>query len=418
MPGPTTQREFALEVAQKLREAGYESLWAGGCVRDELLGITPKDFDVATNATPDQIRDLFGHRRTLPIGAAFGVVTVLGPRTAGQIEVATFRTDASYSDGRHPDAVHFTTAEHDAERRDFTINGLFFDPIANCVIDYVDGQQDLQRKLIRAIGDARLRISEDKLRMLRAVRFAATFNFQIDDDTLTAIQEMASQISAVSAERIGVEIRRMLLDRNRSIALALLQDASLLQHILPEVSQLPEVYFAITEHALADHLSNPTLPLVLATLLALPYSLSSHGFSPLALCRKLRYTNKEGERVEWLLKNREKLQNAPTMPWPALQRLLTHDGTDELIALYGAIPGPHDPAFAFCRERLDWPADRLNPKPLLFGADLIAHGLAPGPEFSTLLEKARDAQLEGEIHTRDEALALIDRLRTGRKTLP
>src|SRR3954462_14353308 len=212
MPAPSRQRDFALEIAQKLRDAGFEALWAGGCVRDESLGLTPKDYDVATSATPDQIRDLFGRRRTLPIGASFGVITVLGPRHAGQIEVATFRTDAAYSDGRHPDSVTFTTAEHDAQRRDFTINGLFFDPISNEVVDYVNGQEDLKRRTIRAIGDPRLRLSEDKLRMLRAVRFAASFDFSIDLDTLQAIQKMAPEINTVSAERIGSEIRRMLID--------------------------------------------------------------------------------------------------------------------------------------------------------------------------------------------------------------
>ena len=205
MPDSSHQREFALEIAKRLRTAGFESLWAGGCVRDELLGIPPKDYDIATSATPDQIRDLFGRRRTLPIGAAFGVVTVLGPRTAGQIEVATFRTDAAYSDGRHPDSVSFTTAEHDAQRRDFTINGLFYDPIAETVVDYVGGQNDLNLRTIRAIGDPRLRIGEDKLRMLRAIRFAAAFDFTIDPATFAAIQQMAGEILTVSAERIGME---------------------------------------------------------------------------------------------------------------------------------------------------------------------------------------------------------------------
>src|SRR5262245_6661553 len=158
MPDPARQRAFALEIAQTLRTAGFEALWAGGCVRDKLLGITPKDYDVATSATPDEIRNLFGRRRTLPIGASFGVITVLGPRDAGQIEVATFRKDAAYSDGRHPDSVTFTDAEHDAQRRDFTINGLFFDPVAEKVVDYVGGQEDLKRGVIRAIGDPRQRL--------------------------------------------------------------------------------------------------------------------------------------------------------------------------------------------------------------------------------------------------------------------
>src|SRR3954463_2365869 len=157
MHDPARQRAFALEIAKKLRTAGFEALWAGGCVRDELLGLTPKDYDVATSAKPDQIRDLFGRRRTLPIGASFGVITVLGPRDAGQIEVATFRTDATYTDGRHPDSVTFTTAEHDAQRRDFTINGLFFDPVTEEIVDYVGGRDDLKLGVIRAIGDPRLR---------------------------------------------------------------------------------------------------------------------------------------------------------------------------------------------------------------------------------------------------------------------
>src|SRR6185295_1585440 len=243
MPDVTRQRAFALEIAQKLRAAGFEALWAGGCVRDELLGLTPKDYDVATSAKPEQIRDLFGRRRTLPIGASFGVITVLGPREAGQIEVATFRTDAAYSDGRHPDSVTFTTAEHDAQRRDFTINGLFYDPIAQQVVDYVGGQQDLKAKILRAIGDPRLRLSEDKLRMLRAVRFAAAFNFAIDPDTLTAIQDMAPEINTVSAERIGIEIRRMLIDPNRASALKLLREANLLVQVLPEVADLSDAEF-------------------------------------------------------------------------------------------------------------------------------------------------------------------------------
>ena len=417
MPDTARQREFALEVAKKLRGAGFESLWAGGCVRDQLLGITPKDYDVATNATPDQIRDLFGHRRTLAIGASFGVITVLGPRPAGQIEVATFRTDATYSDGRHPDAVHFTTAEHDAERRDFTINGLFYDPVADKVVDYVNGQRDLELRIIRAIGDPRLRITEDKLRMLRAVRFAAAFNFEIEPATLAAIQNMAAEITTVSAERIGAEIRRMLLDQNRARALTLLNESRLLPHVLPEVAALPQAAFNQTLHVAAA-LNNPTLPATLASLL---HSSTLH-LSRFALGRRLRYTNKEIDRTAWLLTNLPLLENAATLPWPRLQRLLTHEGAAELIALREAIAGPNDINLAFCRERLAWPPERLNPPPLLDGSDLIQHGLSPGPNFAALLEQTRDAQLNGEIHTREEALALvdqlIDRLLDPPKTLP
>jgi tRNA nucleotidyltransferase/poly(A) polymerase len=412
MPDPTSQREFALEIAQKLRAAGFESLWAGGCVRDQLLGITPKDYDVATNATPDQIRDLFGRRRTLPIGAAFGVVTVLGPRAAGQIEVATFRSDATYSDGRHPDSVQFTSAEHDAQRRDFTINGLFFDPVAEHVVDYVAGQQDLELKTIRAIGEARQRLTEDKLRMLRAVRFAAKFNFKIDADTFHAIQQMAADIHTVSPERIGMEIRRMLLDKNRHLALLLLEETKMLPQVLPEVASLPLGDYKEIGRVL-DALHEPTLALAMAALLS---GLTAIRARPVG--RRLRYTNKEIDRVEWLLNNVPIIANAANEKWPRVQRLLIHDGAAELVALHKAIAGRTDSALLFLRERLAWPLERLDPPQLLDGSDLIRHGLTPGPEFSALLEKVRDAQLEGEIQTRAEALALIDRLRAAPETLP
>jgi poly(A) polymerase len=401
MPDPARQRAFAIEIAQKLRSGGFEALWAGGCVRDQLLGLTPKDYDVATSATPDQIRDLFGHGRTLPIGAAFGVITVLGPRAAGQIEVATFRTDAAYSDGRHPDSVSFTTAEHDAQRRDFTINGLFFDPITNQVVDYVNGQEDLKRRTIRAIGDPRLRISEDKLRMLRAVRFAAAFNFEIDPETLRAIQDMAAQITTVSPERIGAELRRMLLDPSRATALELLRETTLLPHVLPALAKAPHEVIADLKRTLHG-LKEPTVATVFALLL--------NTESPKDFGRDLRFTNKEIDRATWLLTNCVFIAQAKQLPWPELQRILTHEGTPELLALFEAMKGPDNPALAYCRERLAWPAERLNPLPLVDGNDLIRHGLSPGPQFSALLEQVRDAQLNGEIHTRDDALALVDRL--------
>ena len=426
MPSPARQRAFALEVVQRLRAAGFQALWAGGCVRDELLGLVPKDYDVATSATPDQIRDLFGRRRTLEIGAAFGVVTVLGAPAAGQIEVATFRRDAAYSDSRHPDSVTFTDARHDAQRRDFTINGLFYDPIADQVVDYVGGQEDLAHRTIRAIGDPRWRLSEDKLRMLRAVRFAAVFDFQIEPTTLRAIQEMAAEVTTVSAERIGAEIRRMLIDANRAVALRLLRETRLLPQVLPEVAAFSSADFDETARVLAA-LHEPTLPLALAALLSrehgarsketddsLPAGSPAKRVGPTlparSVGRRLRYTNKEIDRTAWLLTHLDVAASAPQLPWPRVQRMLTHDAAAELLALHEATAGADDPALAFCRDRLAWPADRLNPPPLIDGADLIAHGLDPGPQFSALLEKIRDAQLNGEIATRDEALALVDRL--------
>jgi tRNA nucleotidyltransferase/poly(A) polymerase len=443
------QRAFALEIVQKLRAAGFEALWAGGCVRDELMGLVPKDYDVATSATPDEIRDLFGRRRTLAVGAAFGVVTVLGPRAAGQIEVATFRTDAAYSDGRHPDAVTFTDAEHDAQRRDFTINGLFFDPIAEKIVDYVGGEADIERRIVRAIGDARLRLHEDRLRMLRAVRFAATFNFEIEAQTFGAIQAMAAEITSVSPERIGMEIRRMLVGSNRPRALVLLRESGLLPHVLPEIAELSSAQFDETLRVLSA-LCEPSLPLALAALLsweqraesgepekkgqgrgaqsAEPQVLSTQyevpgtkseaslpaprSPLPAQLGRRLRFTNKEIERSAWLLANLKDASHAPQLPWPRVQRILTHEGAAELVALHEAVAGSADAALAFCRERLAWPPERLNPPPLIDGAALIEHGLAPGPSFAQLLEQVRDAQLEGCIQTRGQALALVDRLRS------
>lgn len=405
MPQPSAQRDFALEIVAKLRAAGFEALWAGGCVRDQLLGLEPKDYDVATSAKPEEIRNLFGHRRTLPIGASFGVITVLGPRAAGQIEVATFRTDAAYSDGRHPDSVIFTTAQNDAARRDFTINGLFFDPIAGEVVDYVDGRRDIERKIIRAIADPAARIAEDKLRMLRAVRFAATFGFQIEPQTMQAIQRSADTVTAVSPERIGMEIRRMLVDRNRVIALELLREAGLLAQLLPEVAALDDAEWRKTRHILAA-LSNPELPLVLAALLSKVDTPSAAN----VVGRRLRYTNREIELAYWLLSHLSIVAAAPDFHWPEVQRVLVHSGAQQLLDLYTAIAVADDLGLAFCRERLAWPPERLNPPPLLDGAALIAHGLAPGPNFSRLLELVRDAQLRGEISTAAEGLRLVDQI--------
>jgi tRNA nucleotidyltransferase/poly(A) polymerase len=399
------QREFALQIVERLRAAGFEALWAGGCVRDQLLGLEPKDYDVATSAKPDEIRNLFGRRRTLAIGASFGVITVLGPRAAGQIEVATFRADAAYSDGRHPNSVTFTTAENDAARRDFTINGLFFDPVTDAVVDYVNGRTDLGQKTIRAIGDPAARIAEDKLRMLRAVRFAATFDFHIEPNTLAAIRQAAPQVTTVSPERIGMEIRRMLVDRNRVAALELLRETNLLAQVLPEFAGLNLPDWQATQRVL-NELKDPTISLALAALLwkvAVPDAAGAVG-------RRLRYTNKEIERAVWLLSHLNVVATATEIPWPRLQRVLIHEGASELIALQAAIAGEDDSTIAYCRERLAWPPERLNPSPLVDGAALIAHGLTPGPNFSRLLEEIRDAQLRGEIATTAEALAYVDRI--------
>src|SRR5947208_9104318 len=234
-----TEREFAVDVVRRLRDAGFQGLWAGGCVRDDLLGLVPKDYDVATDARPEQVQALF--RRTVAVGASFGVVEVLGPRTpAGplKVQVATFRADGSYSDGRHPDAVVFSSPEEDARRRDFTVNGMFFDPLTEQVIDYVGGRDDLRDGVLRAIGDPAQRFAEDKLRLLRAVRFATRFNLTLDPATAHAIRAMAGEITVVSAERIADELRKLLTDPRRAAGMRLMDEVALVTPILPEVEAM------------------------------------------------------------------------------------------------------------------------------------------------------------------------------------
>ncbi len=407
---PNPQRDFARQLVMQLRRAGYEALWAGGCVRDELLGRTPKDYDVATSARPDQVRELFGDRPTLPIGAAFGVIAVRGPRGAGTVEVATFRTDGAYSDGRRPDEVRFSTPEHDAQRRDFTINGLFFDPLAEQVIDYVGGRADLERRVIRAIGLAEERFEEDKLRMLRAVRFAATFEFTLEAETQAAVTRHAAEISRVSPERIAGELRRMLVHPTRARALELLLETGLLHAIVPPLAELAGLE---REPALAllHALEEPTFAVAWA---ALARRLRPSSSDLAAWGKQLRLSNEEIEGAAWFLPALEVVRNAPRLPWSRVQRVLVHPRVEELMTLLAAEVSAGQAeaeSLAFCRERLNWSREELDPPPLLTGDDLIAHGVPRGPAYRDLLEAVRTEQLERRISTRDEALALIDRLR-------
>lgn len=408
---PERQRRFALEVVGKLRAAGYEAYWAGGCVRDRLLGREPKDYDVATDATPAKIRQLFGRRRTIAVGAAFGVITVLGPPGAGQIEVATFRRDATYRDGRHPESVTFTSAREDALRRDFTINGLFFDPIAGQVIDYVGGREDLDARLIRAIGDPHQRFAEDKLRLLRAVRFAAEFGFEIEPGTLAAIRHLAPEIRVVSPERIAAEMQRLLVGPSRVQGVRLLVDTHLADVLLPELNLATSPEPGALEPTLAvlAQLREPSFPLALAVLLHLRVS----GAGAEAICRRWRLANHQTARVVWLVQQHTALEQARSLCWSALQPILVAEGIGDLLALTEAraLAGMSDlQEVEFCRQMLARSPAELDPVPLLTGDDLIAHGIAPGPRYKTLLQRVRDAQLDGQVHSKAEALALVDRL--------
>ena len=394
----TPQRDFALEVVRRLRDQRCEALWAGGCVRDSLLGKPPKDYDVATDAPPDRVREIFGKRRTIAVGAAFGVITVLGPKNAGPIEVATFRADGGYSDGRRPDAVRFTSAEADASRRDFTINGLFYDPLDNRVIDHVGGESDLAARIVRAIGDPQERFAEDRLRMLRAVRFAASLDFGLDTATADAIRQHAAAVNDVSPERIGAELKRMLSDARRLRAVELLESTGLLPVVLP-VELLKNLEAAKRR---VGRLGEASAPLALATLLVeAPPSRAKHA------ARLLKWTGDDWERVAWLIENRSALNDAHDRSWSEVQPFLAHEGGEELIELRRSTLDSADDAIAFCRAKIALPQEELNPRPLVVGADLIAAGLEPGPRFKELLAAARAAQLDNRVVTKQEALRLI-----------
>jgi poly(A) polymerase len=408
---PTLSRQFAIDVVAKLRAAGHQALWAGGCVRDQLLGKTPKDYDVATDAEPERIRDVFGRKRTLAIGAAFGVITVLGPQDAGQIEVATFRRDLGYSDGRRPDAVAFTSAEEDAKRRDFTINGIFFDPVANQYHDYVGGQEDLQLRIIRAIGNPHERFAEDKLRMLRAVRFAATFDFAFDPGTLASVKKHAPDIQAVSAERIAAEMRRMLGHENRAAALVLLRESGLLAEILPELAGL-----VVNESdawgrtlSILRQLRKPTFAMTLAALLR-EVSVSSDLAKVKSALARWKLPNEDSGGALMLLRDEPLIRSAESRPWPQIQRLLISPRVEELVSYSEAVAITHGEgleSIAFCRQKLALPVAALDPPPLITGEDLKRLGIALGPAYKDILEALRDEQLEGRIGSLVEATQLI-----------
>lgn len=391
-----TDREFAVEVVRTLQAAGYVALFAGGCVRDELLSLVPADYDVATSATPDQVQQLF--RRTVAVGAAFGVIEVIGPKIDGVyriVQVATFRSDGAYVDGRRPITVTFTTPEEDAARRDFTINGLFRDPLTGEVRDYVGGQADLQANILRAIGDPIARFTEDKLRLLRAVRMATRFDLTIESATMTAIRAMATQLTVVSAERIAEELRKLLAHRNRAVALSLLRDTNLLPVILPE-SVLQESTVNVF-----DALS-PTAPFTS------PLAILLDGMPPKAVagvCRQLKLSNDESERIGWLVAHRRDLAGAQDLRPSALYPLLTHPGVAELLDVTQA-DGASEAA-RFCDQLIREKSRReLDPPALVSGDDLCAAGYRPGPGFKSALAAARAAQLDGEVTTRQQALDL------------
>jgi poly(A) polymerase len=442
MTDPATRRRFALNIVQRLRKAGYQSLWAGGCVRDLILGEEPADYDVATDATPEQVMALLPYP-ALQVGISFGVVRVRHPRQPGvEVEVATFRSDGAYVDGRRPVSVVFSSPELDANRRDFTINGMFLDPLTDEVIDFVGGKQDLEHHLLRAIGNPEERLREDKLRVLRAVRLSARFRLKIEAATLTALQAIAHEVTSVSAERIAQELRRMLVHPSRTAAMELALDTGILAAILPSLLPMKGLFQGKPvqpEGDLWDHTmlvlsllpSEPSFALALAALLHDVGKPATREYRHVrttfhnheligariadGVCRGLKLSNAERERVVWLVAWHQYLGEAKKMRESKLKRVLAEPGITELLALHRA----DALASSGNAEHIDYceryvrvqPHGPINPPPLLTGDDLVQHGLVPGAAFKVLLEQVREAQLEGQIQSKREALEWVDRQR-------
>ncbi len=404
----------ALRIISELHAAGFVAYMAGGCVRDALLGRQPKDYDVATDATPDAIRNVFGTRKTLAFGVSFGVVGVLPPKggrglglSVQPTEVATFRSDGYYSDGRRPDSVHFGDARHDALRRDFTVNGLFYDPLSDQVIDFVEGVKDLKQGVLRTIGNPVERFSEDKLRMLRAVRFATTMALEIEPATLQAIVQHAAEIIMVSGERIGAEIRRVLVSPHLVQGLRYLQRSGLDRYVFPEMESLRWDLL----HALCDQLPERDVPLSLAALVS---SMEDSSLIPAGLVDRWRLSNLEVRMANAALKHWSIIASAQERRWSEVQPVLMDRDVETIIWLADArvsVDQVDRGGIERVREALAWPPSRLNPPPLLTGDDLRQLGLPAGPTYAKILHQLRRAQLDGEIQTREEAVKMA--LETG-----
>ncbi|MBX7206855.1 MAG: CCA tRNA nucleotidyltransferase [Verrucomicrobiaceae bacterium] len=426
----------AVDVIKKLAEAGHQALLAGGCVRDHLLGKAAKDYDVATSARPEEVVRIFRGAKT--VGAHFGVVIV---RQADEtIEVATFRRDGVYSDGRRPDSVAFTTAEEDAQRRDFTVNGLFYDPLKDEVIDFVGGRDDLRRKVIRAIGDPRRRFAEDHLRLLRAVRFATVLDFEIEPTTWSAMRELAPCIASVSAERVRDEFIKTLEHPRRVAGFDLLVGSGLMGVILPEIMALqgceqpPQFHpegdvFVHTRLMLGLLPADASLPLILAVLfhdIAKPPTFTVdetgrirfNGHDKLGaemtgdILRRLKFPNHVVAPVVEAVANHMAFINVPKMRTARLKRFMARPGFEDEMELHRAdcLGSAGDlSTYEFVRRKQhEFASEPLIPPRLLTGADLIQLGWKAGPALGSVLTAIQNLQLEGALHTREDALRWIE----------
>ncbi len=425
--------EHAVKMVETLRKAGFKAYFAGGCVRDKVMGREPQDYDIATDARPEDVMRLFP--KTIPVGASFGVVIVL--EGLYQFEVATFRSDGQYLDGRHPVEVHFSNEEEDARRRDFTINGMFYDPIAEKIVDYVGGQEDIRAGLIRCIGDPRERFSEDKLRLMRAVRFAVQFDYKIEPTTYQALLGLADQITIVSAERIRDELSKMLIGPRPAQGLRMLHQTGLLKVILPEVAVMEGVQQPPEFHPEGDVWVHTLLMLErMAPARSFDFALSvllhDVGKPPTfsvkdrirfdnhcqvgadmseEICTRLKLSRKQTEKVVELVREHLRFKDVRQMRESKLKRFLRSEHFSDHLELHrlDCLASHGDLSnWEFCKQKLEEIGpEEMRPERFITGRDLIQMGYVPGPLFSEILTAVEDAQLEGRVKDRESALELI-----------
>ncbi|HEX3035670.1 MAG TPA: CCA tRNA nucleotidyltransferase [Thermodesulfobacteriota bacterium] len=437
-PLPSKLFETAKDIVGHLKNAGYKAFLVGGCVRDTVMEISPKEYDITTSAKPEEIMRIFSN--TIPIGASFGVILVL--ERGYKFEVATFRRDESYSDGRHPDKVTYSDDEReDVKRRDFTINGMLYDPMSEEVLDYVGGTEDIKNRIVRTIGNPYERFNEDKLRMIRAIRFAARFSYEIEKETLQAIKKLAPLISQVSAERIRDEIVKIITQRNPRLGLTMLRETGLLKPILPDVDRMHRVPQPPEFHPEGDVFIHTCL--VLDKL----YEITDGNMSPeLAvggllhdvgkpdtfsvkdrirfnghdrvgaemakkICRRLKFSNKQIERIYSLVKQHLRFKDVFNMRESTLKRFIGMPHFEDHLNLHLAdclASHGSTEAYDFVKKRLEeFEEEEIRPKPLLSGYDLIEMGYTPGPIFSQILDSLEEAQLEGIVKDKEEAKRFV-----------
>lgn len=437
-PADSELYRVAKEIVSTLRNKGYEAYCVGGCARDMVMGQAPWEYDITTSATPEQVAEIFSH--TVPIGASFGVMLVI--KDEYTFEVATFRKDESYSDGRHPDSVTYSDdVEEDVLRRDFTINGMLYDPVKEEVIDHTGGLDDIEAGVIKAIGEPVKRFTEDKLRMMRAVRFSSRYGFKIEEKTYEAILELAPEIIQVSQERIRDELVKIISQENPGAGLMLLSQTGLLNMILPEVEKMRGVEQPPEFHPEGDVFIHTCLVLdklyentggEVSPELALGALLHDVGKPPTysvsdrirfnahdrvgaemskSICKRLKLSNKQADTIYELIREHLKFKDVFKMRKSTLKRFIGMEDFDLHLELHladcQASHGLRD-AYDFVMEKLDeFGEEEIKPKPLIGGQELIEMGYKPGPLFSEILNAVEEAQLEGEIASQEEALELV-----------